>query len=169
MFKKITAKQLVSAALIAALYAVLTYVSAALGLAYGNIQFRLSEALNVLALFTPAAIPGLTIGCIISNIASPFGILDVIVGSAATLLSSSVIWLISKANKSWAPFVSVLPPTVFNAVLIGLEITLFMPSGTATLTAFFISALEVGLGEAAVCTVLGVPLYYALKNKIKNF
>lgn len=167
MFKKIAAKQLVSAALIAALYAVLTYVSAALGLAYGNIQFRLSEALNVLALFTPAAIPGLTIGCIISNIASPFGILDVIVGSIATLLASTTIYFLGKLKIKKSCLLSPLPPAIFNALLVGLEITLFMPSGTATFTAFLISAVEVGIGELAVCFILGLPLYYVLKNKWK--
>lgn len=64
---------LVEAGLIGALYAVLTYVSSMMGLAYGEVQFRISEALTILPVFTPAAIPGLVIGCIIANIGSPFG------------------------------------------------------------------------------------------------
>ena len=67
-----TTRYVVLAAVIAAAYIVLTYISATLGLAYGGIQFRVSEALNILAAFTPAAIFGLTIGCFISNIGSPF-------------------------------------------------------------------------------------------------
>ena len=76
--KSNAARTLVTAALIAAAYAALTYVSAAMGLAYGEVQFRLSEALCVLAAFTPAAIPGLTIGCVLGNITSPLGIADIV-------------------------------------------------------------------------------------------
>ena len=86
--KSNAARTLVIAALIAAAYAALTYVSAAMGLAYGEVQFRLSEALCVLAAFTPAAIPGLTIGCVLGNITSPLGIADIVFGAAATLLSA---------------------------------------------------------------------------------
>ena len=72
MKSKKTARLTVLTALIAAAYVALTYLSASMGLAFGQIQFRLSEALNILAAFTPAAIPGLTIGCFLSNITSPF-------------------------------------------------------------------------------------------------
>ena len=88
--KSNASRTLVTAALIAAAYAALTYVSAAMGLAYGEVQFRLSEALCVLAAFTPAAIPGLTIGCVLGNITSPLGIADIVFGAAATLLSAGV-------------------------------------------------------------------------------
>ena len=71
---KTLSRFIVTAALIAAAYAALTYLSAALGLAYGGIQFRISEALNILAAFTPAAVPGLMIGCVIGNIGSPMGL-----------------------------------------------------------------------------------------------
>ena len=79
---------LVFGAMIAAIYAAATYLSSVFGIAYGPIQFRLSEALTVLSVFTPAAIPGLTIGCIIGNLASPFGIWDIVFGSLATLLAA---------------------------------------------------------------------------------
>lgn len=159
------ARYIVLSAVIAAAYVVLTYTSAALGLAYGGIQFRISEALNILAAFTPAAISGLTIGCFISNIGSPFP-LDMIFGTAATLLSALTIRLIaSKFDKS-TPYLSVLPPSIFNAILIGLQITLFTEEA-ASLTAFSLSALSVFLGECSVCAVLGTPLYFIL-NTHKN-
>ena len=86
--KKLSVRFLTESAVIAALYAAATYLSAAFSLAYGPVQFRLSEALTVLSTLTPAAIPGLTIGCIIGNISSPMGIWDVLFGSAATLLGA---------------------------------------------------------------------------------
>ena len=78
--KKLSVRFLTESAVIAALYAAATYLSAAFSLAYGPVQFRLSEALTVLSTLTPAAIPGLTIGCIIGNISSPMGIWDVLFG-----------------------------------------------------------------------------------------
>ncbi|MBO5746529.1 MAG: QueT transporter family protein [Clostridia bacterium] len=164
---KMLSRFVVTAALIAAAYVVLTYLSAAFGLAYGGIQFRLSEALNVLAAFTPAAVPGLTLGCVIANIGSPFGIIDVIVGAVATCASAVTISWISKFGKKATPFLSILPPTVFNAVLVGFEITAFLPEGVTAL-GFLITALQVAVGEVAVCGVLGVPLYYGIKNRAKN-
>lgn len=74
-------------AVIAALYAVLTYAAAAMNLAFGAVQFRFSEALTVLPAFTPAAIPGLAVGCLISNLASPLGVVDWVFGTLATLLA----------------------------------------------------------------------------------
>lgn len=154
----------VTAALIAAAYAVLTYLSAAMGLAYGSIQFRLSEALNVLALFTPAAVPGLTLGCVIGNITSPFGPIDILSGAAATCLSAVCIRLLSKLSLRSEPFLAVLPPVVFNAVTVGLVATAFLPEGI-TLFGFLLSAGEVALGEVAVCAALGVPFYYIIKKR----
>ena len=163
---KTLSRYIVTAALIAAAYTALTYISAALGIAYGNVQFRLSEALNVLALFTPAAVPGLTVGCFLGNIASPFGLVDVLIGTVATLLSALNIRLIAKFAGKTTPFLTVLPPTVFNAVLIGLEIVWFLPSGV-TFVGFLISALEVAVGEIAVMSALGIPLYYIVKKRAR--
>ena len=74
--------------LIAALYAIATYLSAAMGLAYGGIQFRISEALTILPIFTPAAIPGLIVGCFIGNLGSPFGMVDILLGTFATAFAA---------------------------------------------------------------------------------
>ena len=165
--QKTLSRFVVTAALIAAAYVVLTYLSAAFGLAYGGIQFRLSEALNVLAAFTPAAVPGLTLGCVIANIGSPFGIIDVIVGAAATCASAVTISWISKFAKTATPFLSIIPPTLFNAVLVGFEITVFLPEGVTAL-GFLITALQVAVGEIAVCGALGVPLYFTSKKYMKR-
>ena len=167
--KKLNKKTLflVTSALIAAGYTALTYMTTALGLSFGGVQFRISEALNILALFTPAAIPGLTLGCLLSNLASPFGPIDIVLGTIATLLSALIIRLISKSNRNAAaPFLAAIPPTLFNAIIVGFEIAIFTPE-QSFLTVFGISALQVGLGEAAVCLLLGVPLYFLL-NKNRN-
>lgn len=165
--QKTLSRYVVTAALIAAAYAALTYLSAAFGLAYGGIQFRLSEALNILAAFTPAAIPGLAIGCVISNIGSPMGLVDIAVGTLATLLAAISIRVMARFCKKATPFLCIIPPTLFNAVLVGIEITWFLPEGI-TWAGFSIIALEVAIGEIAVCGVMGVPLYYTVEKRLKN-
>ncbi|MBQ1183475.1 MAG: QueT transporter family protein [Clostridia bacterium] len=154
----------VTAALISAAYAVLTYVSATLGLAYLGVQFRLSEALNILAVFTPAAVPGLAIGCVIGNLGSPLGIIDVIVGTLATLLSAVSIRIVARVCKKTTPFLSIILSTLFNAILVGLEIV-WLLGDSFTLVAFLVIALQVAIGEIVVCSVLGLPLYYGLKKQ----
>ena len=160
-------RYIVTAALIAAAYAALTYLSAAFGLAYGGIQFRLSEALNILAAFTPAAIPGLAIGCIIANIGSPMGLVDIAIGTLATLLAAISIRILARFCKNATAFLGIIPPTLFNAVLVGLEITWFLPEGI-TWAGFSVIALEVAAGEIAVCGALGVPLYFTAKKYMKK-
>ncbi|MDD4699933.1 MAG: QueT transporter family protein, partial [Oscillospiraceae bacterium] len=127
MNTKNTTRNLVRAALIAAIYAALTYAAAGLGIAYGPIQFRLSEALTILAVFTPAAIPGLTIGCFLGNLGSPYGIIDILCGTAATFIASVATYYIAKKAHKLVPILAPLPPVIANAVIIGLEITLFLP------------------------------------------
>ncbi|MBQ8209396.1 MAG: QueT transporter family protein [Clostridia bacterium] len=149
------------AAVIAALYVALTYASNALGLAYNAIQFRLSEILTVLPVFTPAAIPGLVIGCIIANLSSPFGIIDIICGSLATLLAAvSTYWLRNIRFKG-APLLATLPPVIFNSIIIGLEIWYL---GDKTAELFFISALEVSAGEIVMCSIIGTVFIRAVER-----
>lgn len=162
--KKLPVRFLTESAVIAALYAAATYLSAAFSLAYGPVQFRLSEALTVLSTLTPAAIPGLTIGCIIGNISSPMGIWDVLFGSAATLLGAVTGRMLRNVQIKKLPVLSSLMPVIFNAVIVGLEIVMLTPVEGGKLTAFAISALEVGAGELVVCLVLGLPLYSALRH-----
>ena len=163
--KSNAARTLVTAALIAAAYAALTYVSAAMGLAYGEVQFRLSEALCVLAAFTPAAIPGLTIGCVLGNITSPLGIADIVFGAAATLLSAVAVRVIAKYCGKATPFLSVMPPTVINAVIVGAEIVyLTSPEGSLSAALFWATAFSVAAGELAVTAALGIPFYYCVER-----
>ena len=155
----------VNSAVIAAVYAGLTYVAALLNLAYGGIQFRFSEALTILAVFTPAAIPGLTIGCFLGNITSPYGLVDIICGTLATLVAAILSYLTRNIKFKDLPLLSALFPVIANAIIVGLEITLLMPEGFK-FKAFLISALQVGFGELVMCYVLGIPLYKFIK-KIK--
>ena len=169
--KKLNKKSLflVTSALIAAGYTALTYLTTALGLSFGGVQFRISEALNILALFTPAAIPGLTLGCLLSNLASPFGPIDIVLGTIATLLSALLIRSISKIDRRVTPFLAAIPPTLFNAIIVGFEIAIFTPD-QSFLTVFGISALQIGLGEATVCLLLGAPMYFLLdRNRNRLF
>ena len=156
------------AGLIAALYTVLTIVSAYFGLASYEIQVRISEALTVLPLFTPAAIPGLTVGCILGNISSPFGVWDIIFGSLATLLAAVCARKLRNIKIKGFPLLSILMPVIFNALIVGAEITFLFPTDAPSLTAFVLAALEVGAGELAVCLAGGIPLYFAI-NKTKVF
>ena len=160
--KKLT--HLAQGAMIAAIYAAATYLSAVFGVAYGNLQFRFSEALTVLSLFTPAAIPGLTIGCITGNLSSPFGIWDIVFGSLATLLAALTARKLRTITVKGLPLLSIIMPVIFNALIIGAEITLLMPTDEANLAAFAAAALEVGAGELAVCLAGGIPIYYALRK-----
>lgn len=158
---------LTQAGLIAASYAALTYLCSIWGLAYGPVQFRLSEALMVLPLFTPAAIPGLTIGCVLANLGSPYGLMDVIFGSLATLLSSLTVYAVRKVSLTVKGMeihlLAPLFPVIFNAVLVGIEINLFLPEGL-TWAGFAASSLSVGLGELVVCYGLGIPLSLVIQR-----
>ena len=155
---------LAQGAMIAAAYAAATYLSSVFGLAYGNLQFRFSEALTILSVFTPAAIPGLTVGCILGNISSPMGIWDIAFGSAATLLAAISARKLRKITLKGLPFISLIMPVIFNAIIVGAEITFLLIESEATFSVFLISALEVGAGELAVCIAGGIPLFYAIKK-----
>lgn len=155
-------RYLTQAAIIAALYAVLTHLQNLLlpGSATWAIQMRLSEALCVLALFTPAAIPGLTLGCLIFNITYAAALpLDFVLGSAATLLAAEGMWLTRRITVHGYPLLAMLMPAIANAILVGWELTVYIGGG------FGLNALYVALGEIAVLLVPGSLLYYALKKR----
>ena len=163
MNKKKDVNFLVCGAVIAALYAALTYAASAVNLAYGAVQFRFSEALTVLAAYTPAAIPGLTIGCLLANLGSPYGITDIICGSAATLLAAVFTYLTRKVKVKGPPLLAPGFSVVFNAVIVGAEIAVFLPEGF-TFKGFLIQAAFVGLGELVVCYAAGMPLCAAINK-----
>ena len=153
---------LTQAAIIAALYAVLTHMQNLLvpGSATWMIQMRMSEALCVLAFFTPAAIPGLTLGCLVFNITYAAALpLDFVIGSAATFVAAEVMWLTRKVTIQDYPLLGMLMPALSNVILVGWELSVYIGGG------FWINALYVALGEAAVLLVLGSLLYYAMKKR----
>ena len=149
----------VQAALIAALYAALTYAVAPLS--FGATQFRISEALTILPVFTPAAIPGLAIGCVIANIGSPYGPIDIVLGTVATVLAALMTRLTRKIRVKNIPLLSLIFPTVFNGIIIGGEIMMFTP-GQAGIVGFLTSASGVALGELVVCYTLGILLFLGI-------
>ncbi len=161
-------KFLAQGAVIAALYSVLTYAAAAVNLAYGPVQFRFSEALTVLPVFTPAAVPGLALGCFLSNLASPLGVVDWFFGTAATLLAALGTRAAAKATWKGIPVLAPLPPVLANTVIVGLEVACLSDVGFAwanfSWAAFGAGALSVGLGELVVCYLLGLPLLVALRR-----
>jgi Predicted membrane protein len=154
---------LAQGAVIAAIYTVLTLLAAALNLAYGPIQFRFSEALTILPIFTPAAVPGLAIGCLLSNIWSGYGAVDMIFGTLATLLAAIGTRMARNIRFKNIPFLAPLPPVLINAVIVGLEIAFLSPGGFVW-AGFWSAALSVGAGELVVCYVLGLPLAAALEK-----
>ena len=155
-------RNLVFSAVIAALYAVLTHMQNILlpGSATMAIQFRASEALCVLAFFTPAAIPGLAIGCLLFNLTFTNALpLDFLVGSLASLLAAWGMWLSRKITFKRLPVLGLVMPAVTNAVLVGWELSCYIGGG------FWINALYVAIGELAVLLTLGTVLYFALKTR----
>ena len=155
-------RYLAHAAIIAALYAVLTHLQNLLlpGSATWAIQMRMSEALCVLAFFTPAAVPGLTIGCLLFNITFAAALpLDFVIGSAATLIAAEVMWLTRKITVKGYPLLGMLMPAMATAVLVGWELTVYIGGG------FFLNAVYVAIGEAVVLLVPGSLLYWAIKKR----
>ena len=115
--KKGNLSYLAQAGMIAAIYAALTYLAMLFNLAYGSIQFRFSEALTILPIFTPAAIPGLAIGCLIGNLASPYP-LDLIFGTAASLIAALLTRAVRHVRVKKIPVLAPLPPVLVNACLL---------------------------------------------------
>jgi len=149
-------------ALIAALYVALTYLQNTLlpGSASWAIQFRVSEALCVLALFTPAAIGGLTVGCFLFNISFSGALpLDFLVGSAASLFAAWGMYATRNITLRGYPLLAMLLPALSNAVLVGWELSVYIGGG------FWLNALYVAIGEAAVLLSLGTALFYTIKKR----
>lgn len=149
-------KNLTHAALIAALYVVLTYAANMFGLASGAVQIRVSEALTVLPYFTPAAVPGLFIGCITANLLTGSTALDIIFGSVATLIGALGTYVLRNRSKYLAP----VPPIVANMIIIPCVLLYAGVPG-----AWWYFALTVGAGEVISCGLLGVILINSLKGK----
>ena len=153
---------LAHAAIIAALYAVLTHFQNILlpGSATWAIQMRLSEALCILAFFTPAAAMGLGVGCLIFNLTFAAALpLDFLLGTLATYFSAKVMWWTRNLKLGSYPLLGMLMPALSNALLVGWELSVYIGGG------FWINALYVAIGEAAVLLIAGTVLYYAMKKR----
>jgi uncharacterized membrane protein len=147
---------IIQAAILGAIYAVITILLAPIS--YGQIQVRIAEALTILPYFTPAAIPGLFVGCIVANIFGGGGPIDIIFGSLASLAAAILSWKMPK------PWLVPLPPVVINGLVIGW--VLFKVYGLP----FWISVGTVTAGQVIACYGLGYPLLLVLqKNKDKIF
>ncbi len=145
--------RITQAAMIAAIYVVLTVFVSAFNLASGAIQVRISEALTILPVFTPAAVPGLFLGCLISNLVTGCMPLDVVFGSLATLIGACGTYVLRK-HKWLAP----LPPIVANTIVVPFVLRyVYLAEGTIP---FFM--LTVGIGEVISCYLLGSILHRVL-------
>ena len=156
---------IVQGAVIAALYAVLTVMQNILlpGSASMAVQFRASEALTVLALFTPAAVPGLSIGCIIANLSSvaSLGIYDLLFGSAASFFAALTMYALRNVRIFKIPFWAFLMPAVM-----GFEIDFFFVNSLHfNFADFLLQGGLVALGELGVLFILGLPLFLVIEKK----
>jgi len=155
---------LAQAAVIAALYTAITLAPGISAISFGPFQFRIAEALTILPALTFAAVPGLTLGCVLANAgglalgANIAGGWDVLVGSAATLLAALCSYALRKYCIKGVPVLSAIPLVLFNALIVGAELSLVLR------LPFWATAAEVALGELAVVFLLGLPLAVLLKK-----
>ena len=146
------------AGVIAAAYVVLTFIAQTVGLASGAIQFRLSEVLTILPMFTTAAIPGLAVGCVLANILTGCALWDVVFGSIATLLGALGTHLLKKTEN---PYLGCLPPIISNMLIV--PAVLMKVYGAPE--SYWYLMLTVGIGEVVCCGVLGVIFYKVIKKR----
>ena len=161
---KFNTKNLTLAAMVAALYAVLSYFANIFGLSFGVIQFRMSEALTVLPFLFPATAPGLTLGCLITNLLSPYGPIDMVMGTLATAIAA---WLTVKMPR-W--YLAALPPILVNMAILA-PMWSWAEVGAINDAFWAVCAFNAGtfaIGETAVCYILGTVLLLALP-KIRYF
>ena len=155
---------LTRAGMIAALYVLLTWLSAAFGLSSGAVQFRISEALCLLPVFFPEAVGGLACGCLLANLLFGGTVYDMLLGTAATLLAG---WLTYRLRAAPLP-ICALPPILCNALAVPL--VLFWSAGTSvTLSVFLPVAGTVALGEAVCAGVLGTSLAAVIRKNSRFF
>ena len=169
--KRFSTKMLCRAGIIAALYVALTYAFGALAYS-GFLQIRPAEALTILPLFFPEAVPALYIGCMLSNLASPFWVYDVFVGSLATLAAATGTWAMGKIFRSHVARVSLggLFPVLINAFVIPLIIVFLcgdLSYGTQAVT-YWTYFGSLAVTEALWVYALGVPLYVFVHNMRKK-
>lgn len=153
---------LAEAALVASLYAGLT--AALMPVAFSALQFRPSEALTVLPFLFPSAVPGLAVGCAVANLWSRFGILDIVFGTAATLLAAACTRYVRRFR--YGVWLAPLPPVVFNALIVGAVIAYSStePGGPSFWSLYLTEGALLFISEAAVCYALGLPLLFLMRR-----
>lgn len=152
----LSTKYIAQVGIIGSLYAVITIILAPLS--YGPVQVRVSEALTVLPYVTPAAIPGLFVGCVLANIYGGLGIYDIIGGSLCTLLAAFLTFLCSRTKR---PILAPLPPVLVNAFGVSLYLHLLFQFP------YWITVIYVGIGEIVACFILGYPLLKIILKREK--
>ena len=164
-------RYIVQSAMIAALYAGLTLAFAPISFSF--IQLRLAEALTILPVFTPVAIPGLTIGCVLANFfgvissANPLGFLDVLIGAFATLLSAILTYLLRRIRIHSIPCASFLAPVLCNSLIVGTE--LYAAKIFPSTISYGMSLFWIAVPEFIVISAIGVPLYlFIIKTPLQN-
>ena len=164
MHKRI--QRLTRAGVVAAIYMALTLLIQPIG--YGTAQFRVAEMLTVLPVYMSEAIPGLAVGCFISNLvglstgANPAGGLDLLVGTAATLTAAVLTYLLRNIRFKTLPILATFPPVVVNAIAIGAELAVVYGG-----VPWYIHVLGVAAGQFTACTVCGTLLSVTL-NKVRT-
>ena len=154
-------QRLARCAMIAALYTAVSLLLAPFS--FGPVQVRVAEALTLLPVFTPDAIVGVTLGCLLTNLigSSP---IDAVFGTLATLVAALLTYWLRGVRWRSLPVASALMPVVVNALVVGAEITFFFLDTPATLPALLFNMLTVGIGELVSCVVLGLLLIKAVES-----
>ncbi len=165
--KKNNIYRLIESAMIAALYIALTYAQELLipGTTSLAVQFRLSEILCMLALFTPSAVWGVTVGTLISNLIS-VGVMpiDILFGTLASFVAVALVHKLRNIRWFTLPVLSSLMPAIINGVIIGFELELFLIEGPFHLSSFLLQGGMVAVGEVGVCVMLGLPFFKLLEH-----
>lgn len=153
--------RMVRCAMIAAVYVVLCL--ALQPFSYGAVQVRLAEALCLLPVFGPEYIAGVTLGCLLAN-ALGSTVIDVVFGTLATLLACLVTYALRNVRLKGLALPASLPPVIFNALIVGWEISVFFSDTPATLPVTLFNMLTVGIGEVVSCCILGVLLVHLIET-----
>lgn len=165
--KRTKVYKMVICAMIAAIYATISLALAPIS--FGAVQFRISEAMTMLPVFDPITILGVTLGCLVTNLvgfmtgANILGWLDIIFGTAATLIAAVLTWLLRDIRFKGLPVLAAIPPVLTNAVIIGLELC-YLIAGEFNWPVFLANAVSVGAGQVVSCFVLGLPLVWCLQR-----
>lgn len=158
----LSSRRLARCAMVAAAYVALCLVFQPIS--YGPVQVRLAEALCLLPVFGAEYIAALGLGCFLANLFG-YGLLDAVFGTLATLLACLFTWRLRSVRVWGLALPASLPPVVFNAVIVGAELTLFFTDGGAELPAFLANALSVGAGELVSCCIAGTALVRLVERR----